>query len=127
MLKLENVGKIYSTGDNLSVGIRRVNIEFNIGEFVAITGESGSGKSTLLNILSGIDSYEEGEMYVSGEETSYFTPEDLEEYRNKYVGFIFQNYNIIDSYTVLENVEAALLALPLSKEERRKKVGKKEV
>ena len=121
MLKLENVGKIYSTGDNLSVGIRRVNIEFNIGEFVAITGESGSGKSTLLNILSGIDSYEEGEMYVSGEETSYFTPEDLEEYRNKYVGFIFQNYNIIDSYTVLENVEAALLALPLSKEERRKK------
>ena len=121
MLKLENVGKIYSTGNNLSVGIRRVNIEFSIGEFVAITGESGSGKSTLLNILSGIDSYEEGEMYVSGEETSYFTPEDLEEYRNKYVGFIFQNYNIIDSYTVLENVEAALLALPLSKEERREK------
>ena len=121
MLKLENVGKIYSTGDNLSVGIRKVNIEFNIGEFVAITGESGSGKSTLLNILSGIDSYEEGEMYVSGEETSYFTQEDLEEYRNKYVGFIFQNYNIIDSYTVLENVEAALISMPLSKDERREK------
>ncbi|MBP5343291.1 ATP-binding cassette domain-containing protein [bacterium] len=121
MLKLENVGKIYQTASNLAVGIRKVNIDFSIGEFVAITGESGSGKSTLLNILSGIDSYEEGEMYVSGEETSYFSTDDLEEYRNKYVGFIFQNYNIIDSYTVLENVEASLLFINLSKEERRAK------
>ena len=56
MLKLENVGKIYQTASNLAVGIRKVNIDFSIGEFVAITGESGSGKSTLLNILSGIDS-----------------------------------------------------------------------
>ena len=90
MLKLVNVGKIYSQEGNVSVGIRKVNLEFNIGEFVAITGESGSGKTTLLNVLSGIDTYEEGEMYVNGEETSYFTPEDLEDYRNKYVGFICQ-------------------------------------
>lgn len=109
MLKLVNVGKIYSQEGNVSVGIRKVNLEFNIGEFVAITGESGSGKTTLLNVLSGIDTYEEGEMYVNGEETSYFTPEDLEDYRNKYVGFIFQNYNIVDSYTVKQNVEAALI------------------
>ena len=109
MLKLVNVGKIYSQEGNVSVGIRKVNLEFNISEFVAITGESGSGKTTLLNVLSGIDTYEEGEMYVNGEETSYFTPEDLEDYRNKYVGFIFQNYNIVDSYTVKQNVEAALI------------------
>ena len=109
MLKLVNVGKIYSQEGNVSVGIRKVNLEFNIGEFVAITGESGSGKTTLLNVLSGIDTYEEGEMYVNGEETSYYNTEDLEEYRNKYVGFIFQNYNIVDSYTVRQNVEAALI------------------
>lgn len=109
MIKLVNVGKIYSQEGNVSVGIRKVNLEFNVGEFVAITGESGSGKTTLLNILSGIDSYEEGEMFINGEETSYFTTEDLEEYRNKYVGFIFQNYNIIDSYTVKQNIEAALI------------------
>lgn len=109
MLKLVNVGKIYSSGTNVAVGIRKVNLELNIGEFVAITGESGSGKTTLLNVLSGIDTYEEGEMYVNGEETSYFTTEDLEDYRNRYVGFIFQNYNIIDSYTVAQNIEASLL------------------
>ena len=109
MLKLVNVGKIYSQEGNVSVGIRKVNLELNIGEFVAITGESGSGKTTLLNVLSGIDTYEEGEMYVNGEETSYYNTEDLEDYRNKYVGFIFQNYNIVDSYTVKQNVEAALI------------------
>lgn len=121
MIKLINIGKIYSTNNNISVGIRKVNLELQLGEFVAITGESGSGKSTLLNVISGIDSYEEGEMLVNGEETSYFNVDDLEEYRNNHVGFIFQNYNIIDSYTVLENVEAALLFLGLSKQERLEK------
>jgi len=119
MIKLENVGKIYSTHDNVGVGIRKVNLELRIGEFVAITGESGSGKSTLLNILSGIDTYEEGEMYIAGQETSYFSVDELENYRNKYIGFVFQNYNIIDSYTVLQNVEDALLFLNIPKKERR--------
>lgn len=109
MLKLVNVGKIYSQEGNISVGIRKVNLELNVGEFVAITGESGSGKTTLLNVISGIDTYEEGEMFVNGEETSYFSTEEQEEYRNKYVGFIFQNYNIIDSYTVKDNIEASLI------------------
>ena len=121
MLKLVNVGKIYNTNGNVAVGIRKVNLELHSGEFVAITGESGAGKTTLLNILSGIDSYEEGEMYVNGEETSYFSSEDLENYRNKYVGFIFQNYNIIDSYNVLQNVEAALLFVGYPKDKRRER------
>lgn len=122
MIKLENVGKIYNSNNNVAVGIRKVNLELSVNEFVAITGESGSGKTTLLNIISGIDTYEEGEMYVNGEETSYFQTEDLENYRNKYVGFIFQNYNIIDSYNVLQNVEAALLFdNTLSKKDRREK------
>ena len=69
MIKLENVGKIYSQKNVLSVGLRKINLELNLGEFVAITGESGSGKSTLLNVICGIDSYEEGELYFNGEKT----------------------------------------------------------
>ncbi len=109
MIELQNVSKIYSQDGHASVGIRKINLKLDVGEFVAITGESGSGKTTLLNVISGIDTYEEGEMYVNGEVTSSFTIKELEEYRNKYVGFIFQNYNIIDSYTVKQNVEAALI------------------
>ena len=109
MIELQNVSKIYSQEGHASVGIRKINLKLDVGEFVAITGESGSGKTTLLNVISGIDTYEEGEMYVNGEVTSSFTIKELEEYRNKYVGFIFQNYNIIDSYTVKQNVEAALI------------------
>ena len=60
LLRLKDIGKIYVSDENVSVGIRKVNLSFNRGEFVAITGESGSGKSTLLNVISGMDSYEEG-------------------------------------------------------------------
>ena len=64
MLKLKNVSKYYYSKGVIATGFSRVNIEFNIGEFVAIVGESGSGKSTLLNVITGLDSYEEGEMYM---------------------------------------------------------------
>ena len=69
MLKLENVSKFYYNKGMITSGFTRVNLELKIGEFVVITGESGSGKSTLLNVISGLDSYEEGEMYVNGKET----------------------------------------------------------
>ena len=108
MLKLHNVSKYYKSNDVVALGLRRVSLEFNVGEFIAVTGESGSGKSTLLNVISGLDSYEDGEMYIGGEETSYFTIEEWENYRKQYIGFVFQNYNIIDSYTVLDNVLMAL-------------------
>ena len=109
LLKLESIGKIYVSEKNVSVGIREVNLSFDSGEFVAVTGKSGSGKSTLLNVISGMDSYEEGELYIEGEPTSHFLQPDWEEYREKYISFIFQDYNIIDSFTVLENVELALM------------------
>ena len=80
-----------------------------MGEFIAITGESGSGKSTLLNVISGLDTYEEGEMYVNGEETSHYNEEDYEEYRKKYIGNVFQSFNLVNSYTVYQNVELVLL------------------
>ncbi len=108
MLKLQNVSKYYTGNDVVALGLRKVNLEFKLGEFVAVTGESGSGKSTLLNVISGLDSYEDGEMYVNGEETSYFSIEEWEAFRRQYIGFVFQSYNIIDSYSVLENVMIAL-------------------
>lgn len=110
MIRLENVSKYYTTSSTFGVGIRNVSLSLHLGEFVAITGESGSGKSTLLNVISGLDTYEEGELFLFGEETSHYTINDWEKYRSANVGFIFQNYNIIESYTVLQNI---LLALEL--------------
>ena len=107
-IKLDNVSKYYKSAETVSVGMKNVNLSFDIGEFVAITGESGAGKSTLLNVLSGLDKYEEGEYYLAGEETSHYTIADWERFRGAYIGFIFQDYNIIDSYSVLQNVLLAL-------------------
>ena len=109
MLKLKNVSKFYYSNGVIASGFSRVNLELDMGEFVVITGESGSGKSTLLNVLSGLDTYEEGEMYIDGRETSHYNESDFEEYRRKYVGNIFQNFNLINSYTVYQNVELALM------------------
>ena len=107
-LRLERVSKYYQSENNVSVGMKHISLTFNMGEFVAVTGESGSGKSTLLNVLSGLDKYEEGEMFIFSEETSHYQIKDFENYRRENVGFVFQNYNIIDSYTVYQNVMLAL-------------------
>ncbi|MCQ2428809.1 MAG: ATP-binding cassette domain-containing protein [Clostridia bacterium] len=109
LIELKGIGKIYVSEGSVAVGIRGVDLSFDKGEFVAVTGKSGSGKSTLLNVISGMDSYEEGEMYVEGEPTSHYLQKDWEEYRKKYISFIFQEYNIIESFTVLQNVELALM------------------
>ncbi len=109
MLKLKNVSKYYYKDGVITTGFSKVNLELHLGEFVVITGESGSGKSTLLNVLSGLDTYEDGEMYINGEETSHYKEEDYLEYRRKYVSNIFQNFNLVNSYTVYENIELAML------------------
>ncbi|MCL2678493.1 MAG: ABC transporter ATP-binding protein [Clostridiales bacterium] len=106
--------------NNIVVGIRGVNLSFDKGEFVAVTGKSGSGKSTLLNVISGMDSYEEGELYVEGEPTSHYLQSDWEDYRQKHISFIFQDYNIIESFSVLQNVELALMHIEDRKARRRR-------
>ena len=119
MLELKNVSKYYYKKGMITSGFSKVNLKFDIGEFVAITGESGSGKSTLLNVISGLDTYEDGEMYINGEETSYYTEKDYEKYRKKYIGNIFQSFNLVNSYTVYQNVELICLLNGFKRKEDR--------
>ena len=119
LLKLENIGKIYDSNDILTIGIRGVNLELDYNEFVTIEGESGSGKSTLLNVIAANDTYEEGELWFNGMETSHYSESDWEKYRERNIAMIFQDFNIIENLTVLENVELALLRMEDLKERRR--------
>lgn len=108
MIRLKNVSKYYYSKGMIASGISGINLELDAGEFVVITGESGSGKSTLLNVISGLDTYEEGEMYIEGMETSHYTAADFEEYRKKYISCVFQSFNLVSSYTVYQNVALAM-------------------
>ena len=108
-IKLKDVSKYYYNKGIIAKGFTKVNLEFNIGEFIAITGSSGSGKSTLLNVISGLDTYEDGEMYINGMETSHYSEKDYENYRRTYVSNIFQDFNLVNSYTVYQNIELVLL------------------
>lgn len=122
MIQLKNVSKYYYSKGMIASGISKVNLAFEIGEFVVITGESGSGKTTLLNVISGLDSYEEGEMYIDGKETSHYRASDFEDYRKKYIGNIFQHFNLVNSYTVYQNIELILLVNGYSREEIKRRV-----
>ena len=123
MIRLKNVSKFYYSKGIVASGISRVNLDLDVGEFVVITGESGSGKSTLLNVISGLDTYEEGEMYIEGRETSHYTAADFEAYRQKYISCIFQNYNLVSSYTVYQNIALAMQIDGYDASEIRKRVN----
>ena len=120
LLRLRNIGKIYDSKGILTIGIRNVELGFDNNEFVTIEGESGSGKSTLLYVIGANDSYEEGELYFNDEPTSHYSESDWEKYCEKNIATVFQDFNIIENLTVLENVKLALLRLDDKKERRRR-------
>lgn len=117
MIELQNVSKFYTTNGVVSSGLHNISLKLSKNEIVAITGESGSGKSTLLNVITKMDTFDEGEYYYKGNETSYFNIDDMDQFRKNKIGFIFQNYNIIDSYTVLENVMLPMILNGINKKD----------
>ena len=120
LLKLNDIGKIYEAKKLYTIGIRHINLEFNLNEFVTIEGESGSGKSTLLNVIGATDTYEEGELYFNDCETSHYSVSEWDKFREENIATVFQDFNIIENLTVLENVEIALLRFENLKERKAK-------
>lgn len=116
-IELQGISKSYYSETAVTQALRKINLTFHRSEFVAITGESGSGKSTLLNIIGGMDSFDEGEMFVDGNPTFQFDDEDWEEYRRTKIGYVFQDYSLIGHYTALDNIVGALLIMGISHEE----------
>lgn len=106
-IRLKDVSKHYKSGDNIIKANDKINIDFEKGEFAVIVGQSGAGKSTALNLLGGMDTPTSGEIFVDGCDISKFSEKQLTKYRRYDVGFIFQNYNLIENLTALENVELA--------------------
>lgn len=107
IMKVENLSKIYQMGEVEVAAIKKVDIEIYNGEFVVILGPSGSGKSTLLNILGGMDSPTEGNVFMNDENIVSFNDKKLTGYRRDKIGFVFQFYNLGGSLTARENVELA--------------------
>ena len=120
MLILKNIKKIYKTKNANHVALNNISLNFRKNEFVSVLGSSGSGKSTLLNIIGGLDSYDYGDLYINGKSTKYFTDKDWDSYRNNNIGFIFQDYNLINHISIYQNVELKLSLTNIKK--KRKKV-----
>ncbi len=108
MIKIRNLTKFYNQGKNISLALSNIDLDLCSNEIVVITGPSGSGKTTLLNVICAYDSFDEGKIEIDGVDYNSMTLQELQNYRNKHIGFIFQNYNLLDSYTVYQNVMISL-------------------
>ena len=123
MIKLNKLSKVYRTAEIESTALNEVSFEINQGEFVSIMGPSGCGKSTLLNILGMLDKPESGSYQFLGNEVAKLNEKGRSDVRKKNIGFIFQNFNLIDELTVFENIELPLLYNKVGSSERKKRVN----
>jgi len=108
MLEIKNLSKVYKTKNNVVKALDHINLKIQDKGMVFILGKSGSGKSTLLNVLGGLDQFDEGEIIIHGKSSRDFNQSDFDSYRNTFIGFIFQEYNVMDNFTVKENINLAL-------------------
>lgn len=108
ILKVENIEKYYGNRDNLTKAIDNINFQLCEGEFVGIMGPSGSGKTTLLNCISTIDNVTTGKIIIDGDDITRLKARKLDEFRQSKLGFIFQDFNLLDTLTAYENIALAL-------------------
>lgn len=121
LIDLIDICKIYYLGGEEVRANDKINLTIRRGEFVAIVGKSGSGKSTLMNIIGALDVPTQGEYLLGGEDVSIMTDKQLARIRNKMIGFIFQQYNLLPKLNILENVELPLLYAGAAQSERRER------
>ena len=122
MIRTENLTRIFRTEEIETIALNGVNINVKDGEFVAIMGPSGCGKSTLLNILGLLDTPTEGKYWLGDEEVGHLKERERTAYRKGRIGFVFQNFNLIDELTVEENIDLQLKYLGIGKAERKERV-----
>lgn len=122
MIRIENLTKIFRTEEVETIALNGVSLHVEEGEFVAVMGPSGCGKSTLLGILGLLDSPTGGRYWLDGREVGQLKENDRTLFRRGRIGFVFQNFNLIDELTVEENVDLQLKYLGISKDERRRRV-----
>lgn len=122
MIRTENLTRIFRTEEIETIALNGVNINLKDGEFVAIMGPSGCGKSTLLNILGLLDTPTEGKYWLGDEEVGHLKERERTAYRKGRIGFVFQNFNLIDELTVEENIDLQLKYLGIGKAERKERV-----
>jgi len=121
LIKLENVWRNYKLGETTLSVLKGVNMEIQPGSFATIMGPSGSGKSTLMYMLGLLDTPSEGKVYLDGQDTSVFSEDKLAEVRGKKIGFIFQQFNLLQNLTALENVMLPMIFQGVSEEKRKDK------
>lgn len=108
ILTIENISKYYGNKSNLTKAISNISMNGDKGEFIAIMGASGSGKTTLLNVISTIDKVTSGHIYIEGQDITKLKGNDLNRFRREELGFIFQDFNLLDTLTAYENIALAL-------------------
>jgi putative ABC transport system ATP-binding protein len=123
MIELKNVTKIYELGGEKIFALDDVTLNINEGDFIAIVGPSGSGKSTLANIIGGLDTPDSGRILIDRQNISELSDDEISNYRNQKVGFIFQTFNLQPTYTALENVMIPLMLARVSLKDRKKKAA----
>lgn len=121
VLKLNQVSKIYQTGDKPFYALKNINLNIKPGEFIAITGASGSGKSTLMHIIGLLDNASSGQIILDGQDISHLKENQLAGLRNQKIGFIFQQFNLLARTSALDNVGLPLLYAKVSQEDRVKR------